>query len=168
MIENVIAHLFNCFDRKDARREIEDELRFHLEELTQEHLRQGMTLEEAEHEALKRFGNVERIKNQCVEISRRSHPLVRAMKSFLIVVFLAGVLARIFSVDMYVTQVGNMLIVIAALSHLLLYVRGLSNSSLDSKPENLSLLRLSNDVRMPIAVKDQRELTPVERVISDE
>ncbi len=167
-MEDVIARLVKRFDRKDIQREVEEELSFHLELLTQEHLRQGMSLEEAKDEALKRFGNAERIKNRCVEISRRSHPFVRVLKSFLIVVFLAGVLACFFSADIYGRQVGNMLIVIAALSRLLLYVRGLSISGLNSKNETLSPLRLSNNGQMPIAARDRKELTPVERVISDE
>lgn len=165
---DVITRLFKRFDHKELEREVASELRFHLESLTQEHLRQGMTLEEAEDATLKRFGDIEPIKNQCVEISRRSHPLMRALKSFLIVVFLAGVLARIFSTDIYDRQVGNMLIVIAALSRLLIYVRSLNLSSFISKNETLAPLRLNDDGRISITVKGQRALTPVERVISDE
>jgi len=165
---DVIARLLRRSDRKNVQREVEEEFHFHLELRIQEHLRQGMTLEEAKDEALKRFGNVERIKNQCVEISRRSQPFVRALKSFFIVVFLVGVLARIFSADIYGRQAGNMLIVIAALSRLLLHVRVSSLPSFISKNENTSPLRLSRAERMPVAVNDRRELTPVERVISGE
>jgi len=167
-MEDVIARLFRRFGCKNVQREVEEELQFHLELRRQEHLRQGMTFEKAKDEALKRFGNVERIKNQCVEISRKSQPFVRTLKSFLIVVFLVGVLARIFSADIYGRQAGNMLIVIAALSRLLLHVRVSSLPSFISKNENTSPLRLSSDARMPIVVNDRRELTPVERVISDE
>jgi hypothetical protein len=168
MMADVIARFLKSFDHKEVEREVASELLFHLEALTQEHLRRGMTLQEAECEASKRFGDIERIKNQCVEISRRRRPFMRALKSFLVVVFLAGVLARIFSTDIYGRQVGDMLIVIAALGRLLIYVRGLSLPGFISKEETLSPLRLSEDGHIPIWVKDRRELTPVERVISDE
>jgi hypothetical protein len=62
---------FKCFDSDYVRREIDDELRFHLELLTEENLRQDMSLAEAQAAALKRFGDVNQIKDQCAEISRR-------------------------------------------------------------------------------------------------
>ncbi len=167
-MEDVMARLLRCLDRKNLHREVEEELHFHLELQIQEHLRQGRTLEEAKDEAFKRFGNVERVKNQCVIISRRSQPFMRALKSFLIVVFLVGVLARIFSADIYGRQIGNMLMVIAAFSRLLLYVRVLSLSSFSPKSEPSLPLGLSSDEQLAIAVKDRRAFRPVERATSDE
>ena len=163
------VRLFERSNRRSAEHEVENELRFHLELLIEEYLHQGMTLEEAEEEASKRFGNVERIKNQCVEISKRSRPLMRVLKSFLIVVFLTGVLARISSADIYVKQTGNMLMIIAPLSWLLLYLRGLRFSSFVPKNENSSpLLGLSDTGQIPFAANDRKEFTPLERIINDD
>ena len=64
-----ITRLYHRFDREVIERQIEEELRFHLELLTEQHLQQDMSLAEAKDAALKRFGNVELIKDQCVEIS---------------------------------------------------------------------------------------------------
>jgi hypothetical protein len=162
-----VIRLFKSFDRKEIEREVGEELDFHLELITQNYLQQGMSLEEAKESAQKRFGDFERVKNQCVEISKRSHPFIRALKIFLITVFLTGILLRIFSPEFHVTQVGNMLIVIAALSRLLLYLRGLNPLRVQSKNENSSPLMLGENSRMAIETYDDRELTPVERVIAD-
>ncbi len=151
---------------KDAEREIEEELRFHLELLTQKHLQQDMSLADAKDAAVIRFGNVERIKDQCLAISRKSHPLVVAFKSFLILIFLSGVVIRILSTALNTSRMGSMLIAIPVLSALLLYVRSLNRSSFLSKPETTSPLRL-NDVQPLFTPYDQGKLTPVERLISD-
>lgn len=167
-MRTIFARLFERFSRRDVKREVENELRFHLELLMEENLRRGMTLKEAEEEALKRFGNIERIKNQCVEISERSRPAMRVLKSFLIVVFLGGVLTRISSADIYGRQIGNMLMAIAALGGLLLYIRGLRFSSFVPANENPSPLGLSDVEQTSFAARTLEKSTPLERVIADD
>lgn len=162
------GRLFKRFDCRRVEREVENELRFHLEMLTEENLRRGMPLEKAEEQALKRFGNVERIKNQCVEISKRSRPVVRVLKSLLIAMFLVGVLTRIASADVYGKQIGNMLMAIAALGGLLIYLRGLRFAGFVPKVENSTPLGLSDADQMPFAANDRKEFTPIERVIADD
>lgn len=167
-MKTMIAHLFKRFNHRDVEREVENELCFHLELLTEANLQRGMTLKEAEKEAAKRFGNVERIKNQCVEISERSRPVMRVLKSFLIVVFLGGVLARILSADIYGKQIGNMLMAIAALGGLLIYVRGLRPLSFVSTNENSSPLGLSDVEQTPFATDNRKKSTPLEQIIADD
>ena len=128
--------LFRSPGRKNIRREVEEELRFHVELLRREHVRRGMSPDEAGEAALKRFGDVEQIRDQCVEISRRSHPLVSALKSFLVLVFLAGMLVCALSTDFNVRRVGEVLVLVAVLSRLLLYAHGLSRSSSLPKRRN--------------------------------
>jgi hypothetical protein len=147
--------------------EIEEQLRFHLELLTQANLQQDMSAEGARAAALKRFGNVEQIKDQCLQISRRSQPLVRALKTLFLLLFLCGVLVRVFNTELHLTHLGDLLIIVPALGRLLLYVRSLNPSSFVSKPEAPSPLKLSERAELSIAAYDQRNLTPVERVISD-
>ncbi len=162
-----IESLFKRFDSQRAEREIDEELRFHLELLTEALQQQDMSLAEAKDAALNRFGNLEQIKDQCVVISRRNHPSIRALKSFLILVFLVGVLVRVFSTEFHVLHVGDILIAVGVLGRLLVYVRGLNPSSFLSKPETSSPLMLNENGRASIAAYDQRKRTPVERVISD-
>ncbi len=164
------AGIISRFKRSHGQRaesEIEEELRFHLEMLIETLLQQDMSLAEAEDAALKRFGNVEQLKDQCVEISRRNHPAIRALKSFLILVFLVGVLVRVFSTEYHVLHVGDTLIAVGILGRLLVYVRGLNPSSFLSRPATSSPLMLNEYGRQSFVACDQSMRTPVERIISD-
>ncbi len=163
----VNGRLLKRFDGEQIRGEVEEELRFHLELLTEALLQQDMSQEEANAAAFRRFGNVDQIKAQCVQISRRNRPVVRALKSFLILVFLMGVLVRVFSPEYHVTHVGDILIAVGALGRLLVYVRGLNPSSFLSRPETSSPLMLNHNGQASITAYDRRKRTPVERVISD-
>jgi hypothetical protein len=163
----VLKKFFHRFDREVIERDIEDELRFHLDLLTKHHLGQNMPLPEARDAALKRFGNVEQIKEQCTEISRNNRPLIRALKFLLILVFLAGVCVRIFSPELHLTRMGDVLIYVGILGRLFFYVRGLSPSRFTSQPANSSPLMLKETVATPFNAYDQSKRTPLERVISD-
>ena len=157
--------LIHRFDPDQTRREIDEELRFHLDLLTDEHCLLDIPFAEARDAALRRFGNVEQIKNECVEISRRRHPWVRLLKLFLLLVFLAGILVRVFSPEYHLTRVGNVLMAVGVLGRLWLYVRGLNPSSFLSEATDSSPLKL-NDSQMSFTAYDQRLRTPVERLIS--
>ena len=159
--------LVQSFDGEQTKREVEEELRFHLDLLTDEHCRQDLDRDEARVAAQKCFGNVEQIRDQCVEIRSRSHPSARALKFLLTMVFLVGVLVRVFSPEYHLTRVGDILIAVGILSRMLLYVRGLNPSSFLSRPETSSPLRLNDNGQATIVTYDQRKRTPVERVISD-
>lgn len=53
--------------RRAAKREIDEELRFHLEQRTSENIAAGMLPEEAAREARKRFGNFQSVREECRE-----------------------------------------------------------------------------------------------------
>jgi len=55
------------FQRSAIQREIDEELRFHIDQRTAENLAAGMTPEEAGREARKRFGNVQSVREECRE-----------------------------------------------------------------------------------------------------
>lgn len=165
-MKSAIARLYHRFDREVIEREIEEELRFHLELLTEQHLQQEMSLAQAKDAALKRFGNVELVKDQCVEISRANRPLFRALKFFLILVFLVGVMVRVFTDGLQVHHLGDILILVAVSGRLFFYVRRLNPSRFTSKDEPASPLMLNNGLASFTAY-DQRRRTPLERVISD-
>jgi hypothetical protein len=167
MMKALLKRLHRRFDRDVTEVQIEEELRFHLELLTEQNLQQDMPLANAREAALKRFGDVEQIKSQCVEISRNNRPLIRAMKFFLILVFLAGVLVRIFSPEFNVTRVGDTLIMVAILGRLFFYVRGLNPARFTPKNETLSPLSLKETGVTSFTAFDQAGRTPLERVISD-
>jgi hypothetical protein len=163
----VIRRLLRRFDSEETKREIEEELCFHLDLLTQDHLQENLSSAEARGAALKRFGNVQLIKDECLEISSRRHPLISAMKSFLIAVFLVGVLIRVNSTEPNVTHLGDLLIAVPILGRLFFYVRGLNPSRFLSDHKTTSPLKLNETGQPPFTIYDRRKLTPLERVIFD-
>jgi len=122
-----IASLLKRHNRQQTALEVEDELLFHVEMLERKYVQQGMSAAEAKRAALRRFGDLERYKRQCVHISRRrSSVLRRTLKVLLFLIGLAGLSIRILNVDYKISRVGVMLIAIAISGRLLLYVRGLT------------------------------------------
>ena len=162
---DVINRLFQRMDSRRAHAEVDEELQFHLDLLTEELCRQNMPRDEAQNKALERFGNLEQIRDECVRISRRNHPAVSALKWFFGLVFVTGVLVRVFSSEFHLTRVGDILMAVGVLSRLLLYLRVMSRSRYVSQPDDSSLIKL-NDVPITLAAYDRKRRTPVERLIS--
>ena len=62
--------LKSLFRRTRVERELDDELRFHLEQLIREKVGKGVTPEEARYAALRELGGVEQIKEECRDMRR--------------------------------------------------------------------------------------------------
>jgi hypothetical protein len=129
---------------QSSRAAVETELRFHLEALEEDLLRTGVAAGAARAVARERFGDIERVTRECVNISRRQNPLKRGLKSLLVLVFVIGLLLRIFSAVPQFIRIGDLSMTIGIFGHAFLYVRGLlpanfrwhgaSSSSLSGKP----------------------------------
>jgi hypothetical protein len=152
-------------DSRRAHLEVDEELQFHLDLMTEELCRQSMSWEQAQATALRRFGNLEQIRNECVRIARRNHPVVLALKWLFGFLFVTGVLVRVFAVEYHVTRVGDILMAVGVLSRLLLYLRVMNPSHYISRPDDSSLIKL-NDSSLSLTAYDDRRRTPVERLIS--
>jgi hypothetical protein len=157
-MRDLTRRLFNPIDSEAIEREVEEELRFHLELLTEQHLQHADTLVEARAAALRQFGNVEEVKDQCVEISKRNRAFTRALKSFFILIFLAGIFVRIFGTELHVDRVGQMLIAIGVMGRLFLYVRGLKPAGFQSKSDTSSPLMLNSTTKTPASLFDANNL----------
>jgi hypothetical protein len=120
-----LHNLFMLPNDKRTACEVDDELQFHIEMLERKYAQLGMSAARAKAAALQRFGNVERVKKQCVDISRRNSPLRRVLKILAIVIAVTGFVIQTLSSDYKVARIGGMLIMIAVFGRLLLYVRGL-------------------------------------------
>jgi hypothetical protein len=120
--------------------DVEEELRFHIEMLEHKYTQQGMAAADARAAALKRFGNLERIKRQCVHISSRNTLLRRIVKMALIILALTGITIHVCSSDQKIAHIGDTLVMIAIAGRLLLYVRGLAPSSFLPKNKQRSNL----------------------------
>ena len=125
-----ITNLLKRPTRNEAVLEVEDELQFHLEMLERTYIQHGMSIAEAKVAALRRFGDLERVKKQCVVISTRNSLLRRVLKMSSILIALTGLSIQILGSDYRVLRIGHLLIMIAIATRLLLYVRGLSPSTL--------------------------------------
>jgi predicted permease len=62
------SRLRSLWERPAAKREIDEELRFHLEQRTAENLAAGMSPEAAAREARRRFGNLQNLREECREV----------------------------------------------------------------------------------------------------
>lgn len=139
-------------------REVEEELRFHLDMLTEQNLQHAATFEEARASALRRFGNVDQVKDECVEISKKNRAFMRALKAFFVFIFLAGIFVRIFSTELHVDRVGQMLIAIAVMGRLFLYVRALKPAIFRPKSHTSSPLMLNSTYKTPASLFDADNL----------
>ncbi len=128
--------LANLLNRKKPASEVEEELQFHIEMLERKYTQQGMSAADATAAALKRFGNLERVKRQCVHISNRNTLLRRVFKTALILLALTGLTIHLLSSDPKVAHIGDTLVMIAIAGRLLLYVRGLAPSSFPKNKPN--------------------------------
>ena len=134
-----LANLLNLRDRRRIASDVEDELQFHIQMLERKFTQHGMPSADAKHAALRRFGNPDRIRNQCIQISERNSPLRRVLKTLSILLALTGLAIHILSSDYKVARVGDTLIMIAISGRLLLYVRGLRPSTLLPATKEASL-----------------------------
>lgn len=121
-----LPNLLTRLNRKKTALEVEEELQFHIDMLEHKYVQQGLSDAHARAAALRRFGNLERIRKQCVNISLRNTLLRRALKALSILIAITGLLIRISSLDYKVARLGTVLIMVAISGRLLLYVRGLS------------------------------------------
>src|ERR1044071_5726185 len=108
-------------------REVETELRIHIEMRTRANVEQGMSPDDARRAALQSFGDFERVRDNCCEIRRSlpfdSTPLKMALH--ITIAVLAG-LAALWAVDVphhSFTGVMRQLIAIAVLGYLFIVVR---------------------------------------------
>jgi hypothetical protein len=160
-----LTGLLRLFDNRETARAVEEELRLHLDLLTDEHCRQNTSPDEARALAQKRFGDFEQITDQCVKIRLRNSPLKRALKYFLVLLFLVGLMVRVAGPEYHIARVCDVLMMVGLLGRLLLYVRGLSRSTFLSKPDISSQLILFDRGERSIAAFDQKGHTPLERLI---
>src|SRR5258705_6524425 len=166
-MEDVVSRLTRWFDGKELELEVEAELRFHMESLCQDHLERGLSWDEAQTASVKRFGNIEQVKRECVAISRRRRSLMRVLKFFFTILFLAGVIVRVFSAELQVTHLGDVLMMVAISGRLFLYVRSLGPARFPSNDKTSSPLQLNESSNMPVAPYDDQKRTPTERLISE-
>ena len=163
-------------------REVETELRFHIEMRTRANVEKGMRPEDAHLAALQSFGDFERVKDSCCEI-RRSLPLDSTflkMGLHITIAVLAG-LAALWAVNVphhNLTGVMRQLIAISVLTYLFIVVRrarsrrrsagehvdGVLVAPSEFRANNELTSDMSDAPSAKITAFDEQGRTPVERV----
>ena len=144
-------NLWGSLGSRRREREIDEELRFHLDRLTHDLVSKNLSLAQAQHVARDRFGDIDQVRKQCVEIRRRNSPFNRALKMFLVLVVVCGFLIRVSAPEYRVARIGGILMFIGIVGRLFLYVRGLAVST----PVRADLS--SSLVLNELAFKDNRQ-----------
>src|SRR5205814_8065666 len=62
--------LRSLFRKHRVERDLDDELRFHLENQVQQYVRQGKSLKEARSSVMQEFGGIEQLKEECRDMRR--------------------------------------------------------------------------------------------------
>jgi hypothetical protein len=137
MIPKSIAN----FDAAALRREVEEELQFHVDMCAREYESQGLSAEEATARAKNRLGDVSSVKGQCVQIKARTNARIRAMLILSSTLLTLGIFIHFSTSDYRVARTGTVLIMIAVLGTLLTFVKSLSVLHLvsEKKPVRLGL-----------------------------
>jgi hypothetical protein len=153
----------------ELEREIDDELRFHLEMRTRANLAAGAPPGEAREDALRRFGDLERIRDQCREAGRREAADelgARALKLFIWLIVAGGIFMRLKIPVVPIQQIGDICVFIAVLWRLLIFGRERRSApgpALAPGDDHPGILGERLDA--PIQPFDRHGRTPVERII---
>lgn len=164
----MLNRLLAWLEDRDLEQEVDDEFQFHLDLLRERYERAGLPAPEALTSSLRRFGDVDHARQECLAISRRSRPMMRLLKILFVLMFFAGVLVRVFQTELHMTHLGDVLMMVAISGRLFLYVRGLSPASFLSSDKTPWPLRLIDRSQMPVPAYDEKKRTPTERFISSD
>ncbi len=169
-------------DRSEAvDREIEDELRFHIELRTRDNIEAGMSPEEAEADAMRRFGDFGHIRTICEEIRKEKVAgVMKVIKGIIWLMIGCGLTLKMAAAVQTLRDVGDFLIVIALLWRVLIHLRQMrpdqqrikaveqTTSSITHTIGDFSTGNSADQSFNPVPAYDKDGRTPVERLLSDE
>jgi hypothetical protein len=180
-IKSVLRQIGSPVRGVAAGREIEEELRFHIEMRANDNIAAGMSPEDAEADAMRRFGDFDQIRSVCEEVRKeRLGGVMKVLKGSAWVMLGCGLMLKMSSNILSFQNVGEFLILIALLWRLLIYLREMQTDrprGLGYEPPPLSIIHTigdlsangsTEDAPRPVPTYDKDGRTPVERLISDE
>jgi hypothetical protein len=180
-IKSILRRIGAPVRSEAAEREVEDELRFHIDMRTRDNIEAGMPAEDAMADAMRRFGDFDQIRAACEEIRReRLEGVMKAFKGITWVIFGCGLTLKLAASVAGLQKVGTFLILIAGLWRLLIHLREIRPDqrritaaeqptlSVIGAIGGLSLNGIAEDTPKPVPAYDKEGRTPVERLISDE
>jgi len=180
-IKSILRQLGAPGRSKADAREIEDELRYHIEMRARDNIAAGMTPEDAMSDAMRRFGDFDQIQAVCEEIRKeRLASVMKVIKGVTWVMIGCGLTLKMSAGVQQLHQVGDFLILIAILWRALIHLRQMQPDRQRIKAAeqpSLSILHTIGDFSAtspaerpfnPARAHDKDGRTPVERLISDE
>src|SRR5215475_15897179 len=176
-IKSILRRLGAPARSEAAGREIEDELRFHIELRARDNIAAGMSPEDAVADAMRRFGNFDQIRAVCEEIRKeRLAGIMKVIKGGAWVILGCGLMLKMSSTIVALRDVGDFLILIALLWRLLIHLREMQPDRRRVKAAlrerfyggPLSVSGFTVDTPKPVPTYNKDGRTPVERLISDE
>lgn len=157
-----MRRLQDLFRRKPAiETEVDEELTFHIDMQTRDYESQGLSRERSRTMAESRFGNVSRIKKECVRIGSGNTFLIWILDAVFMMSLVTGLLLRLFVPEMHVNRVGDVMMMIGGLGILLVYAKQCGANVFNStsqKPLGLNT---------PPVGFDEKGRTPFDRVRED-
>jgi hypothetical protein len=144
--------------------EVDEEFGFHLDMRAREYERRGVSSEKSKAMAEARFGNVEKIRTECIQISSRKSVLIWLLNSVFMLSFVVGFFLRMLVPEVHVHQVGNVMMMIGGLGILLVYAKQAGARVLNSSAKPV---RLGLNNAPPVAF-DEQGRTPFDRVRADD
>jgi len=180
-IKSILRRL-GLLDRGEAvDREIEDELRFHLEMRTRDNIVAGMPPEEAATDAMRRFGDFDHVRAMCQEIKKeRLAGNMKMFKGLIWVMLGCGLTLKLAAGIDALQNVGEFLILIATLWRLLIHLREMQPDQHRIRAAEQPALSITHVVGdspsdsfaeqpfNPVPAYDKDGRTPVERLLSDD
>ena len=158
-----MKNLQDLFRRKPTiESEVDEELTFHIDMQTRDYESQGKSRAQSRAMAEARFGNVSRIKKECVRIGSGKTVLIWILDAVFMMSLVMGLLLRLSVSEMHVHRVGDVMMMIGGLGILLVYAKQCGTnvfSSSSNKPLGLNT---------PPVGFDERGRTPFDRVRSDD
>jgi hypothetical protein len=129
-----------------------------------EYERRGVSSEKSKAMAEARFGDVEKIRTECIQISSRKSVLIWLLNSVFLLSFVVGFFLRMLVPEVHVHQVGNVMMMIGGLGILLVYVKQAGTRVLNSSSK---AFRLGLNNTPPVGF-DEQGRTPFDRVRADD
>jgi len=161
-----VKNLFKLFQRgsDSIENEVDEEFRFHLDMQTKAYEDRGHTSPKSREMASARFGNVEKIRTECVRISSGKSALIWVLNTLFLLSLLIGLLLRVLGPEMHINRVGDVLMMIGGLGILLVYAKQ-AGANVYRSTANTLHLGLHNS---PPVSFDEKGRTPFDRVRADD
>jgi hypothetical protein len=141
--------------------EVDEELQFHIDMQSYDYEKLGVAADKSRVMAEKRFGNVERIKDECVRISKRTTVLTWMLNAVFLMFLIVGLFVRLLGTEMHINRVGDVMMMIGGLGILLVYAKQAGAMVVNSKTQRLGLNKTT-----PVNF-DEQGRTPFDRVRED-